>query len=269
MNKVIPLVFSFNKKYIPYAKVALNSIFKRSSSKIKLYCFGLDLQDSDFDYFKNLAVKFGAEFESHHFYSNQLDHFRDIHYLTKTTYLRLFIPEIVKEDKVIYSDCDVIFLEDITELYDMPLDDDYVLAAQDWAYDNQHWHPFDRPEKLDLTDTYVNCGIMVLNNKALKNIDFQGLCTSINNKYKEVLTCADQCILNKLFEGKKKILSNGWNFQFLAHANNLDHILPMSVIHSIGENKIWMQDRSIPRNFDFWVSEALSYGLTKEEIGVE
>jgi hypothetical protein len=268
MEEIIPLVLSFNKKYIPYAKVTINSILKRTSSKIKLYCFGLDLDESDFNYFKILMEKNSGEFKRFHFNSEQLSAYKDIAYLTKTTYLRIFIPRYIEEDKVIYTDCDILFLSDISELFKIPFEDNYILAVEDWSYQNRDYHPFDRPEKLDLSDIYVNCGMMVVNNKALKQIDFESKCLEINDKYYDVLKCADQCILNKLFEGKKKLISNSWNCQFLGHVNNLNQILPKFALHCVGENKLWMSNRVIPTNHEFWLNEGLSYGLNREELGI-
>ena len=270
MKKIIPVVFSLNKKYLPYAKVAINSLIRRSSSKIKLYCFGLDLQDSDFNYFRNLAKEFNAEFEGVHFKSDDVSHFSEMLHLTKATYLRLYIPKFVKEDKVIYIDCDILFLKDITELFNIPFEDNYVLAVEDWMYQNRNQYSFaqDRAEKLELNDVYVNSGVLVLNNKVLKDIDFQQKCVEIYNKYNEVIEYADQCIINKLFENRKKTISEEWNFQFFANRYDLD-LPPDSVLHNIGGNKMWMEHRVMARHHYFWVQEALSYGLKREELGIQ
>lgn len=269
-EKIIPIVVSFDKNYIPYAKVAINSILSKCSSKIKLYCFGLDLDENDFDYFRDLMLKHGGFFEGVHFNSGQLLEFDGTIYITKATYLRIFIPNFVKESKVIYVDCDTLFFQDITELYDISLEGNAIMGAEDWSSMNLSISEFNRVEKLELPkdECYINCGIIVLDTDYLRRIDFVKLCHEINIKYKDRLKYVDQCIINKALEGKKKIMSLGWNFQFLASYQSLSHILPMPAVHSIGENKIWMTSKAEPLNHDIWVSGALSCGLTKEEIGI-
>ncbi len=270
-DKIIPVVFSFDKNYIPYAKVAINSVFAKCSSRIKLYCFGLDLQESDFDYFRETAAKFGGEFEGVHFTSDQLSEFEVTKYFTKTTYLRIFIPKFVKEDKVIYCDCDTLFFTDVTELYDMPFDGKYIIGAEDWSSINMKNSGFDRIEKLDLPkdDTYINCGIIVLDNKSLIEMDFVKLCYETNLKYKDKLQYVDQCVINKVLEGKKKIMQWAWNFQFISQFQSLDHILPQPAVHYVGETKLWMASQTNPRNHEIWLAAALSYGLKKEELAIK
>lgn len=264
---MIPIVFSFNKGYIPYAKVAISSILKRCSSKVKLYCLGLDLQEKDFDYFRNLMINIEGEFSGIHFNSNQLSEFRDIGYLTKTTYLRIFIPDLIKEDKVIYCDCDTLFLADITELYNIPFDGKYIIGAEDWGslYDRE----FDRNKKLQLNQVYINCGIIVLNNKALREINFVKTCFEINKKYYDEIKYADQCIINKALDGFKKIMPLEWNYQFLSRHNSISLFPKVKAIHFLEAIKLWMPNKTIKGNYEFWLSEALSYGFKKEEIGIQ
>ena len=170
----IPVVISFDRQYIPYAKVVVNSILSKASSGVKLYCFALDLQDNDLDYFRELMSKHNGEFEVVHFDSNALNQFQKFHYLTKATYLRIFIPKFVKESKVLYVDCDTLFLDDVAKLYAESFDGHAIIAAPDWSFERAEPGTFSSLPKLDLPkdETYVNCGIIVLNNEYLRNIDF-------------------------------------------------------------------------------------------------
>lgn len=266
-NEMIPIVFSFNKSYIPYAKVAINVMLKRCSSRVKLYCFGLELEENDFSYFRDLMDKFNGEFVGVNFNQEKLNDFREIGYLTKTTYLRLFIPEIVKEDKVIYCDCDTLFLSDITGLYNIPLNDNYIMGAEDWgSVRNQDFNKI--VGKLNLTQTYINCGIIVLNNKALRSMDFARICNEVNKEYYYDIRYADQCIINKVLDGKKQIMPWSWNYQFMSGYESVSKLPSPNAIHFLEMVKMWMPTRATSENHEFWVREALSCGLEKEEIGI-
>ena len=166
------------------------------------------------------------------------------HHITHTAYFRLLAARLLPDsiDKVIYLDSDVLVKDDLMELWDMQLADNYCLAAIDIAcpfvdayaaekkYKAQkaykslksaipHFAAISpisnwRELSLDGSAHYFNSGVMVLNLARWReeSIDQKLLaCLRDNAKY---VWCWDQYALNVVFAGQWKPLPSRWNQGF-------------------------------------------------------
>ena len=119
MNK-IPIAFAFDNNLVFPACVCLSSlmmhakedtfydIFILHSEHEQLNCEELDKLPN---YYSNCSVTYRTV-------GNVFDEAFEIRGITTAAYYRLLIPELIPEyDKVIYSDVDVIFRMDLSELY--------------------------------------------------------------------------------------------------------------------------------------------------------
>ena len=157
------------------------------------------------------------------------------HHITHTAYFRLLAARLLPDsiDKVIYLDSDVLVKDDLTELWNLDVGDNYCLAAVDIAcpfvdayaaetkfkqFKKAIPHlaaispiPNWRELKLDGTAPYFNSGVMVLNlaRWRAESIDKKLLaCLRDNSKY---VWCWDQYALNVVFAGQWKKLPARWN----------------------------------------------------------
>ena len=139
------------------------------------------------------------------------------------TYLRLMLHRLLpEEDKVIYTDVDVLFRESLEGLWQIPLDD-YVLAAakgavnfsDKWAWnsDRPYWRHLE-----GMKGQYINAGITVLN---LRQIRQRNLEAQWNRWAKEKLYYQDQDILNITCQGGIYYLPARYNR--LAYMEELDY----------------------------------------------
>ena len=117
---IIPIAFAFDNNLILPACVCISSllmhahkdtfydIFILHSEKEKLKREQLDRLSQ---YYPNCRIQYREVDET-------FDHAFEIRGITTPTYYRLLIPELVSEyDKIIYSDVDVIFRSDLSEIY--------------------------------------------------------------------------------------------------------------------------------------------------------
>ncbi len=129
------------------------------------------------------------------------------------TYLRLMLHRILpEEDKVIYTDVDVLFRESLESLWEIPLDD-YVLAAAkgavnfqdkwEWNSVRPYWHYLE-----GMKGRYINAGVTVLN---LAQIRRRNLEAQWNKWAKEKLYYQDQDILNITCQGAVYYLPSKYN----------------------------------------------------------
>ena len=149
------------------------------------------------------------------------------------TFARYFIPQFVKEEKVLYLDSDVIVTKPLDELFELELGNHLVAAAK-IVY--------------GLEDRF-NAGVLLINNKLWKEENIQKQCIEITNSEHETLPEADQTVLNRLCGNRYIVLDDTYNFQIgydrLAEQRKQYFILDKSInplpaiIHYLSEDKPW------------------------------
>ena len=123
---IVPIVFSFDNNLVMPACVCISSLMMNAKEDTFYDIFILHsasecLNKADLDripqYYKNCKIQYREV-------GNEFDGAFEIRGITTPAYYRLLIPEIIPEyDKVIYSDVDVIFRDDLYHFYDIDLSD--------------------------------------------------------------------------------------------------------------------------------------------------
>lgn len=134
-----------------------------------------------------------------------------------TVFLRIFIPYMVDQlaEKVIYLDVDTIVQDDISKLWNTPLDDYTIGAVQDYSGTvDCRWAGIPNYKELGLAgDTkYFNSGVLLINPKKWRteNVTTQVIDTLV--KYKQHVVMPDQYGLNVVFANQWKELDPKWNW---------------------------------------------------------
>jgi lipopolysaccharide biosynthesis glycosyltransferase len=123
--------------------------------------------------------------------------------ISSGAYLRLMLHRLLPElDKILYTDVDVLFRDDLTEIWQTDLTD-YVLAAVkgtvncsdkwEWNSDRPYWHWLE-----DMKGKYINSGVLLLN---LAEVRRRNLEEEWSKWAKERLYYQDQDILNLTCKG--------------------------------------------------------------------
>lgn len=135
------------------------------------------------------------------------------------TYLRVFIPSLFPEfDRILYIDSDTLINGDISNFYNLNFDDNYFAASIDYAAKSKYSN-IESKEILDKGE-YYNCGILLLNNSKLVEINFTDQILSFLEKTKLKFRVADQSIINYLYYNKFKTVDIGYNFYSSLHYFN-------------------------------------------------
>ena len=133
MANVVPIVFCFDKRIILGASVAIKSLIDCAKNDttydIRIFHSDLDIENQ-----KNISklVENSRHNIAFHYINPNL--FKNAPHNNKSwtelVYYRLLIPEIIKEyDKVIYSDVDVLFKDDLSEVYCIELGNNEMAAV--------------------------------------------------------------------------------------------------------------------------------------------
>lgn len=241
-QKVVPIFYACDEPFIKYAAVSLKSMLDNASgdrfyrihilitdvsdqTKAKMMKLERDNVEISFDdvsgYLKNLSTKLPL---------------RD--YYSKTTYFRMFIPDMFPQyDKAIYIDSDTVVLKDISELYDIDIEDNYVGAVNDRAITHEQIFG-DYAEKVVGVDKYAyfNAGMLLMNCKVLREKDLLGAFSRLLAFY-TFSVAQDQDYLNVLCKDKVKLINPKWNAEIFKGIPVEEK--EIGVIHYIMTSKPW------------------------------
>lgn len=241
----IPVVFCFDKNYVDPVTVATYSVFKSSKNIIKFYwiCYNDILPHAEF--YRKALIKLGIDItiidiNSDIFYSWKKDLI--VPHVTNAAYLRLLIPELIKEEKIIYLDCDIICISDIVHLYETDITDVSLAGVDNFliGFDKKPTPPI-----INNNSIYINSGVLLMNLVKMRKNNFISQVKDIHYNYYDYILAGDQCIINKYAENDKKLLDKSWNYMikntklsdedFLSCIKNEN----IKIIHFTDSSKPW------------------------------
>lgn len=215
-KKIVPIFFATDDNYVPYLSVAINSLVSNASKNnvYKIHILYSKLSDASMsalsDFARpNITIEFNDVTEKLKTITNKL-HTRD--YYSKTTYYRLFIPNMFPEyDKALYLDGDIAILDDIANLYDYDLGNNMVGAVTDEAVSVV-------PEFINYVNNYLgikesnyfNAGILSMNLDVLRKENFENKFINLIKQVKFTVA-QDQDYLNVLCKDRVMYLPSVWN----------------------------------------------------------
>lgn len=215
-NQKIPICFATDDNYVPFLTVALASMLENASKNnfYMIYVLTSHLSEENMKSIKKHEVEnCSIEFVQ---LSKELDkvqnmfHLRD--YYSKETYYRIFIPNLFPQyQKVLYLDCDITVLGDVSELYNTEIHGYYVAAAQEEVM--QTFEVFGNyVEQADGINRkeYFNAGILLINCRRWRNKLIAERFVDLLNRYK-FRVVQDEDYLNVLCKNNVKKLNLGWN----------------------------------------------------------
>lgn len=170
-------------------------------------------------------------------------------HITTATYFRLAIPSLFPQfDKAIYADIDMIFQQDLSELYQSSLQNSELVAAVlDLAIDDKHFFKSELPARIGKSGKdYFNAGFLVMNLEQMRKAEVQN---ELSRHAKIKYDMNDQDVLNIVCNGKVQILPSIYNFQPGHFANFLwgkdksemsfDRLFKRATLHYTGVYKPW------------------------------
>ena len=229
---MIPIFFAADDNYAPFLSVAIISLLDKSD-KNKFYKIHILNDNMSLENIKkikglqtsNSEIIFNSINNNLECINDRLDNRLRPDIFTLTIYFRLFIPEMFKEyDKAIYIDSDVVLNSDISELYDIDLENNYIGACRDKSIIGikEFENYFTKGVGIDYRD-YINSGVLLLNMKELRNKKLSDKFLYLLNKYHFENVDPDQAYINFLCNGKIKYLDNAWDAMPHLEKNKLEN----------------------------------------------
>ncbi len=204
--KIIPIVFSFDNNLILPACVCIYSLLKNANEDtfydiFILHSIDVGLEKDGLRQLKGLFRNFRIQYRT---VDDCFDKSYEVRGITTATYYRLLIPEVVPEyDKVIYSDVDVIFQSDLSDLYEnTDLEGYYVAGVNSLSHLIPDHDMYYKKMSVDSTKT-IYAGNIILNSKALLQ---DGIIDKFRSHAAKQYRFQDMDVLNIVCAGKIKYL---------------------------------------------------------------
>lgn len=261
---MIPVVLAFDNNLVMPAAVCIYSLFVNARPGTKYQVYVLHRKDEvlNTQYIDKVFAKFPDNSLKMVEVDGTFDSGFEIRGITTPAYYRLLIPSLIPEyDKVIYSDVDVIFRQDLTDVYTQDLSGNILAGVNNLAHiDADLRMHYERTLGLD-PQNVICSGFLVMDTKAMR-------CEGIEQKYIEEsrnkFKFQDQDVLNITCAGRIKMLApkyslltyinlyalqNGFSsFLPLWTAEQIEEALSYGNIHYNGR-KPW---QGYCLNFDIW-----------------
>lgn len=253
MSREIPVFFSTDDNYIPYLDVAIASLIANASQdySYKIIVLNTGLKPEHIAKVKrNERPGFVIEFVD---ISKRIEkissYFKNVYHFSVVTYYRLFIPSLFPQyDKIVYLDCDLVVLGDISKLYHTDIGDNILGAVPDqFVQSTAEFQDYAQNAVGVVPGGYVNAGVLLINLTEFRRCNIEGEFIKLITEYDFDLLDPDQAYLNYLCRDKIHMLPNGWN--------KVPTALPCegrkNIVHYALYKKPWQYDDVIDGEY-FW-----------------
>ena len=214
-KSIIPVFFATDDNYAPFLGTAIMSLLDNASKdyfyKIHILTTGFNDENSRnllalkddkseiiFEDMTKVLKTYGNKFHLRNYYS-------------AATYYRLFIAELFTQyDRAFYFDSDMIFLGDVSELYNVELGDNLIGGVMETVMQIPVFGVYsERVLGINRND-YINAGMLLMDLKGLREFELE---KKFLIKLSEVTyaVAQDQDYLNVLLAGKILMLDQKWN----------------------------------------------------------
>ena len=258
MNKLkeIPIFFTVDDKYAPFLGVAMQSLVDNASDEnmyiINIMTTAMNEENrAKINKYERENVKI-VYHDVTDLANNIKDKLYTRDYYSISTYFRLFIPNMFKQyDKALYLDSDIVILDDIANLYNIDIGNNYVGAAPDDVIATEQIFR-DYAEKVvgcSSYKTYFNAGILIMNLKEMRDNDFENKFLHLLDTVKYYVA-QDQDYLNRFCKGRVKIISTDWD-RMPVNQDKVNDRDTLKLVHFNLAFKPWHFD-NIPYQEYFW-----------------
>ncbi len=288
--KTIPIFFTFDNNYVEPAAVAFYSLLNKAKENVyyEMYVLHSDITEEKQHLLTEIVNKKGnakltftnTDGFLNEFWDNGTFNFQSSNStFTADTIIRCFGSKFFPQyDKIIYSDVDIIVVDDISDVYDIDLTNKYIAGVKNpftkWSeYELSHL----KPEHYEmLHDKYLGGGIWVMNLKKIREDNIEQRMIEIVKDESIVKRWNDQDIMNISCGGKVgflplnyisypymiDLLSNPDFESDYSREELYDSIINPKIIH-FAADKPW---NSNPKYSNLWWTFFHYLGLEKTKI---
>ena len=246
------IVFATDSIYLQHLTVALASLLENNNG-MNIYIINNDISESDWKKLGKLFAGKDSILIDSKIDDSQIESLITLSYFTKATYYRLFIPEIVKEDRALYLDVDIVVTQQIDDLYNAEISNTFLAAVDDMDVHNYN------ELEMESSAKYFNSGVMLINLEYWRAYNIKGKVIEFVGRKPEVIRWADQDGLNSVINGNWLELHPQYNLHTRLLYIEYDPVSPIKeainnpvIIHYTGPSKPWHFRNKHPYKHLYW-----------------
>lgn len=201
----------FDDNYAPAAAVAFSSLFLNNGHlDFDLYVIADDLDASNRDALTALCEADGRSLKFLGIETADYEKFVAPAHISIATYYRLFGPDKIEAEKILYLDVDIVVQADIKPLLDLELGDSLIAASPDRKLPPAYRSFLG----ISAEEPYLNTGVLVLNAAHWRAESVFDKLTAAFAANPDGFPWADQDLLNIVLAGRKTVMDRKWNFLY-------------------------------------------------------
>jgi len=235
----IHLLMASDDNYAQHMGVAIVSILKNKKNNHSIIFHILDggISEINKNKIKKIIEDGNQKICFYKIEDEKINSFPEIGYLSKATYYRLLITEILPDtiNKVLYIDCDIVVLNDLYNLYNHDLNNRPIAAVKDIKSEEIlriYFYP-------KLLNSYFNAGVLLINLKYWRQNNVLPKFIDFINKYHAQLIAPDQDILNCIFKNNWIELEPKFNVDLKHESHNAMPKKNTVILHYSDKIKPW------------------------------
>ncbi|WP_462411697.1 glycosyltransferase family 8 protein [Neobacillus sp. Marseille-QA0830] len=234
----IQIVTISSDEFAKHLAVMLYSLLKNkvSTQEIVINIIDSDISEENKIKLTQLVEKFNGEIKFLNISDKKslFDGFKLHHHFTKETFFRIIAPELLDSsiEKAIILDGDLIFEQDVTELWNTDLGS-YLVGAVEELYGKYVEHLYIPEDAI-----YFNAGVLLVNVKKWRENDISSTVLKFMRDNDKKIFWLDQDGLNAILTDKCLPLDIKWNYCSHHHYANILIEKP-AIIHYNSDIKPW------------------------------
>lgn len=199
--------------YIQHTMAMLCSLYENNKEhNITVHVLQKDLSEKSRIYLNGLCARYNNIIKYYEVDEKKLIgvQFRKNRPLSMAAYYRLLLSSVLPQEieKILYLDCDMVILRDISELFNLEIGGFALAASLDhFPYNQQHRMQL----HMEVDERTFCSGIMLVNLKFWRDNNVEVGLLEYAKRYKEVVYLHDQDVLNYYFKKKWFLLPPKWN----------------------------------------------------------
>ena len=246
------IVFAADRGYLQHLAVALVSLLENNSG-MNIYIINNDLSEADWKKLEKISMGKDSNLIDAKIDDRQIENLITTYHFTKANYYRLFIPEIVKGDRALYLDADIVVNGRIDDLYNTNISNTFLAAVDNMDIYNH------RDLEMKSSAKYFNSGVMLINLDCWRGNNVKEKVVEFISRKPEVIRFADQDGLNSIINGNWLELHPKYNLHGILLFSEHDPVLPIKeaiddpvIVHYTGTYKPWHYRSYHPYKHLYW-----------------
>lgn len=230
------IAFGIDKNFARGMGILIDTIHAHNAEeKIVIHVFTDGIEQSDVEKLKKLTAYQNIMIKIYYIDINVFKNLPTTLAWSYATYYRFIMGKVLYGivDKVLYIDADILCIGTLTELKNIDMDNNIVLAISEEGEFNVN--------RLGLKQgKYFNAGALYIDINKWNDEQIAEQAVDLLQKNPEKYTYLDQDVLNILLDGKTRFIDRKWNYLYDMRKMNSELPQGVTFIHFIGD-KPWQQ----------------------------